>query len=115
LDGGAGAVLPQAPRQNVAAGAGFVADVHLHIFAALSAQFGENLFHGMKIIADLSVGPHFALSASFGNGDGDQLTRSLHSSHLPGCLWQSPSFSCGESMVLMDIQSDGEYLFHWCV
>jgi hypothetical protein len=42
--------------------------VHLHIFAVLSAQFGENLFHGMKIIADLSVGPHFALSASFGKG-----------------------------------------------
>jgi hypothetical protein len=108
LDGGEGAVLPQAPRQNVAAGASFVADVHLHIFAVLSAQFGENLFHGMKIIADLSVGPHFALSASFGNGDGDRLTRSLHSSRPPGYLWQSPSFSCGESMVFMDIQSDGE-------
>jgi hypothetical protein len=43
------------------------------------------------------------------------LTRSLHSSRPPGCLWQSPSFSCGESMVFMDIQSDGEYLLHWCV
>jgi hypothetical protein len=75
--------------QNVAAWASFVADVHLHIFAVLSAQFGENLFHGMKIIADLSVGPHFALSASFGNGDGDRL--------------------------FMDIQSDGEYWFYWCV
>jgi hypothetical protein len=99
----------------VAAGAGFVADVHLNIFAVLLAQFGENLFHGMKIIADLSVEPHFALSASFGNGDGDRLTRSLHSSRPPGRLWQSPSFSCGESMVVMDIESDGEYLFRWCV
>jgi hypothetical protein len=27
----------------------------------------------MKIIADLSVEPHFALSASFGHGDGDRL------------------------------------------
>jgi hypothetical protein len=89
--------------------------VHLRIFAVLSAQFGENLFHGMKIIADLSVGPHFALSASFGKGDGDRLTRSLHSSRPPGCLWQSPSFSCGESMVFMDMESDVEYLFHWCV
>jgi hypothetical protein len=88
-NGGAGAVSPEAPRQTVAAGASFVADVHLHIFAVLSAQFGENLFHAMKIIADLSVGPHFALSASFGNGDGDRL--------------------------FMDIQSDGEYWFYWCV
>jgi hypothetical protein len=43
----------------------------------------------MKIIADLSVGPHFALSASFGKGDADRL--------------------------FMDIQSDIECLFHRCV
>jgi hypothetical protein len=75
----------------------------------------RKIFHGMKIIADLSVGPHFALSASFGKGDGDRLTRLLHSSHPPGRPWQSPSFSCGESIVFMDIESDGEYLFHRCV
>jgi hypothetical protein len=54
----------------------------------------------------------FPLAPVLGDGGGDHWTRSLRSSCPAGCLRQSTSFACGESMFLVDIKPDVEFIFH---
>ncbi len=83
------AELDQPADQHEAAGTGFVAEAQAHILAVLLAQPGDELVHGLKAVADLPVGVHVPITSGFGNRDGDG--------------------------VFVDIKSDVEYRFHWCV
>jgi hypothetical protein len=64
--------LPQAPGDAEAARPRFIAGFEARAGMGL-AQFGDDFFEGMEVIADLAVQADLALEAALGYGDHDRL------------------------------------------
>ena len=98
-------------RQSVSASpeASAVADVQGS--PAFATDAPQELFQRVEVVDDRPRLAHLPGAAPFSDGGGDRLTRSLRSSRPPGCLRQSSSFACGESMFFVDIEADVEFSF----
>lgn len=81
--------LLEAPRQPKAARPRLVAGPQDHLFALCLAQPSNPFFDRLQIVAQRSARPHFAFTTGFRQGRNDT--------------------------IFVDIESQIEFSFHWCV